>query len=320
MSGENDVTGSDAAMDRFADKLFGTEPAQPEQAQADDQAEDQPEDVEAAADTEAESEAVEGTEEEAVIELDGEKLTPAQIKAELDKARDYTRKTQAVAEERRVFEAQQRLAQEHAAFQEHAKAEFEQLAQINAQLEQYKRVDLSTVDAESLSRMSMLAANLREEKARLQESLGQKQGQFRQNAYKAWDEMATRAREAMTKEIPDWNSAAPKLAQWALQQGYPFEVITGYDQQTRERVGPGVVDPTFARTLYKAWKFDQLQAAKPAANAKAAKAPPVLGRGVTTANANQLADARIMKAIKNAKSDGQKADLIGARLAAKFKF
>ncbi len=277
----------------------GSEPAaetpRPEQAQADDQAEDQPEEVEAQADTETESEAVEGTEEEAVIEVDGEKLTPAQIKAALEKDRDYTRKTQAVAEERRVFEAQQRLAQEHAAFQEHAKAEFDQLAQINAQLEQYKRVDLSTVDAETLSRMSMVAANLREEKAKLQESLTQKQGQFRQHAYKAWDEMATRARDAMTKEIPDWNSAAPKLAQWALQQGYPFEVITGYDQQTRERVGPGVVDPTFARTLYKAWKYDQLQSAKPAANAKAAKAPPMLKPGAAAPvnqNAKQIQEAR----------------------------
>ena len=277
-----------------------------------DQVEDQPEEVAAEAETEPESDAVAEAEEEQLIEVEGEKLTPAQIKAALEKDRDYTRKTQQVAEERRVFEAQQRLAQEHAAFQQHAKAEMDQLAQIDLQLEQYRKVDLSTVDAETLSRMSMVAANLREEKARLTESLKAKQGEFRQTAYRAWDDMASRAREAMTKEFPDWNSAAPKLAQWALQQGYPFEAITGYDQQTRERVGPGVVDPTFARTLYKAWKYDELQAAKPAAHAKAAKAPPILKPG-SAAPVNPDAK-RIQEARANLKKTGKGAAALFKRM------
>lgn len=298
-------TSPEARMSAF---FGGGEPAtEPEQAQPQDQADDQPEAVEA---TETESEAVEEVvEEEApLIELDGRKLTAEEVKAELSKAQDYTRKTQTLAEEKRLFETQQRLQQEHAAFQQHVASEVEQLRQIDSQLEAYRRVDLSTADPADLSRMSMIAANLRDEKARLQESLNQKQSQFKQHAFKAWDEMAERARDAMSKEVPDWNQAAPKLAQWALEQGYPFEVITGYDRQTRERVGPGVVDPTFARTLYKAWKYDQLQAGKPAAQAKAAKAPPVVrpgAAGPTNTNAKQIQEARTRLKKSGSVSDAQ---------------
>lgn len=298
--------------DRLADKLWG--PAEgdspPESEPADEADDDQPEDQE------PQSPGVEEVE----IEHEGWKgKIPSKLKAEIDKGADYTRKTQEVADQRRLIEAQARAEQERAAFQKSAEAEYEQLRQIEAQLEQYRKVDLSQVDGETLSRMSMAAANLREERAKLQEAINGKQGEFRKQLASHWDQMAEQARQSVARAIPSWDKDAPQVAEYALSQGYSFEMLTGYDRQTRERVGPGLVDPTFAKTLHKAWQWDKLQSSKPAAQAKAANAAPVLKPGAVDARSmKQVEHMNFKKAMKHARSDSQKAELIGDRLARKF--
>lgn len=290
---------------------------EPEQEQeSDDQAEESGDDQ-----AEEQSSAPNAVE-EVEIEVDGwTGKIPAKVKAELDKAADYTRKTQEVADQRRIIESQQRLQQEQAAFYEAAQQEIDQLQQIESQLEQYRKVDLSTIDSETLARMQLVVGNLREERAKLKESVDGKRGEFKQKIVSTWDQMAQDAHKAVLKSIPDWDKVAKNVAEYAIEAGYPFEVITGYDRQTRERVGPGVVDPVFAKTLHKAWKWDQLQANKTAQTSKASKAPPLMKPGAAdTRGIEQVAHMNFRKAIKNAKSDNQKAALIGERLANKFRF
>jgi hypothetical protein len=324
MNASTDQAGTQSVEDRLADKLWGPAEgnAAPEQDaapaeeaeidQADDQADDTEEEVV------QQSSAVDEVE----VEHDGWKgKVPAKLKAELDKAADYTRKTQEVAEQRRLIEASQRAQQEQTAFQQAAAQEFRQLQQIEAQLEQYRTVDLSTVDGDTLQRMSMAAANLREERARLQEQLGSKRTEFKQRVMQSWADMTKQAREVIVKTIPNWDGDAPHVAKFALDQGFPFEFITGYDRESREPVGPGIVDPTFAKTLHMAWKYSQLQQGKPAATQKASKAPPVLKPGaVDNRSMKQVEHMNFRKAIKNAGSDTRKAELIGDRLGRKFNF
>lgn len=315
---EAPVSVEDRIGDHLANMLGGDKPEaeQPAEEVSDDQAEDQSDDQPAEESSQA------NAVEEIEVEVEGWKgKIPAKLKAELDKASDYTRKTQEVADQRRVIEAQQRIQQEQQAFYQHAQQEIDQLQQIEAQLEQYRKVDLSQIDGETLSRMSMAAANLREERAKLKESIDGKRGEFKQKVVQAWDEMANNARSAVLKSIPDWDRVAKSVAEYAISEGFPFEVITGYDKTTRERVGPGVVDPVFARALHKAWKWDQLQANKSATADKTAKAAPVLKPGaVDTRGAEKVAHMNFRKAIKNAGSENKKAELIGERLANKFRF
>ena len=220
------------------------------------------------------------------VEVEGWKgKIPAKLKAEIDKGADYTRKTQALAEEKRLYDAQIRAFQEHQAFTQVASKELTALQQIEAQLEQYRGVDLSQIDGETLNRMSMAAANLREERAKLKEALDQKQGQFKQQIVGSWDQMSNQAREVIVKTIPNWDSVAGQVAQWALNEGFPFEHITGHDRKTRERVGPGVIDPVFAKTLYKAMQWDKLQASKASTPNKIANAPPVVKPGASNPGA-----------------------------------
>lgn len=298
-------------------KLFGSEPAEeslPDQAESDAENQAESDDDEA---VQPQASAVEEVE----VEVDGWKgKIPKVLQAELDKAADATRKTQEVADQRRLMDAQRRVEQENQAFYQSASAEYEQLRQIEAQLEQYKKVDLSSVEADTLNRMSMAAANLREERAKLKESLDSKRTEFKGKVVSAWDDMAQKAHEAVRRQIPDWDKSASKIAEYAINQGFPFELITGYDRQTRERVGPGVVDPTFAKTLYKAWKFDQLQTGKTAQLEKAQKGAPILKPGAADARSKeQVSKMNLAKAMKAAPSDGKKAQVIGDFVAARMK-
>ena len=317
---ETEAPTLESRVDSLLDRVIGAEKPEPEQVSGEEDHDDQADEGE---DDQAEEQSsAEPAVEEVEVEFEGKALKiPAKLKAELDKAQDYTRKTQEVAEQRRVFESQQRLMSEQQAFYESAKQEMEQLQQIETQLEQYRKVDLSQIDSETLSRMSMVAANLREERAKLKESIDGKRGDFKKKVIGAWDDMANNARSAVLKTIPDWDKVAKSVAEYAIEQGFPFEVITGHDRQTRERVGPGVVDPTFAKMLHKAWKWDQLQTNKPSATAKVEKAAPVLKPGAADSRGQkQIEHMNFRKAIKAAPTSAKKAELIGDRLSKRFGF
>jgi hypothetical protein len=284
MPSEIDQAPAEQSIEERIGSLFGAEkPETPEvEADAEDTQSDQVDDSE----PEESAQPEQPTIEEVEVEVEGWKgKIPAKLKAEIDKGADYTRKTQALAEEKRLYDAQIRAFQEHQAFTQAASKELTALQQIEAQLEQYRGVDLSQIDGETLNRMSMAAANLREERAKLKEALDQKQGQFKQQIVGSWDQMSNQAREVIVKSIPNWDSIAGQVAQWALNEGFPFEHITGHDRKTRERVGPGVIDPVFAKTLYKAMQWDKLQASKATAPNKIANAPPVVKPGASNPGA-----------------------------------
>lgn len=295
---------------RIEAKIFG-KPAPEQDQQTDDQASDVVDDQ-----AEPEGEAVEQQApavEEVEIEVEGWKgKIPKALQAELDKAADYTRKAQEVADQRRLVESQRRVEQENQAFYQSASKEFDRMREIDAALENYKKVDLTTIEDTTLSRMSMAAANLREERAELKASLDVKRTEFKGKVVSAWDDMASKAHEAVTRQISDWDKNAGKVAEYAISQGFPFELITGYDRSSKERVGPGVVDPTFAKTLYKAWRWDQLQNGKSTQVEKASKGAPILKPGAAdTRTQAQVSKQTYRKAFGAAESQGKKAQVIG---------
>ena len=232
--------------ERIGNHLWGDAPETPEP----EEAAEAPEDDQAEGETEETQEPA--AVDEVEIEVEGWKgKVPAKLQAELEKARDYTRKTQTLADEKRLFDAQMRAQHEQQQFVQAAQTEIERFRQIEAQLEQYRGVDLSQIDSETLSRMSMAAGNLREERAKLKEAIDGKRAEFQTRMLGTWDEMTAKARDVIVKAVPDWEKVAPQVAQYALKEGFPYEVITGHDRNNGQRVGPGVVDPAFARALYK---------------------------------------------------------------------
>lgn len=301
---------------RIEAQMFGDDKSEEVTDQAEDEQEDQP--VEGDDSPEPESDAKSAVD-EVEIEVEGWKgKIPTRLKAELDKAADYTRKTQEVAEEKRLIQQQRRVTQEEQAFQQSAQAELDRLKEIEGVLSNYRKVDITSIDNDTLNRMRHAADGLREEKTELQANIGKKQADFKKRIFSAWDEMANQAKDVVTKTVPDWEANASKVAEWAINSGFPFELITGYDRATRERVGPGVVDLTFAKTLHKAWKWDQLQSSKGAAVNKT-KAAPIVKTGATDPNASKQGNlVQFRKQLKSAGSDMRKAEMIGDRIASKL--
>jgi hypothetical protein len=225
----------------------------------------------------------EPTVDEVEVELEGWKgKIPTKLKAEIDKGADYTRKTQTLADEKRLLDANIRSQQEYVALQQAASAEIEQLTKIRSQLEQYSNVDITQVDGDTINRMRFAADNLKDQAAKLEKAVSVKQNEFRVKVLGSWDELATKAQAVIVRDIPNWSSVAPDVAKFALNEGYQYEHITGHDRQSGQRVGPGVVDPVFAKTLYKAMQWDKLQASKATSSGKVANAPPVLKPGAQT--------------------------------------
>ena len=309
--------------DRIADKLFGTAGNGADEQDTDDQTADENDGGDGdqvAEDSGEEPEVTSTTVEEVEIEFENWKgKIPAKLKGEIEKGANYTQKTQELAENRKLFETQLRTQQEMQAFHQAAHKELEQFRQIETQLEQYKSVDLSQIEGDTLARMQMAAANLREERAKLKETLDSKRSEFKTKMIGAWDEMASKSREVIVKAVPDWDKVAGQVAQFALNEGFPFEVITGHDRATRERVGPGVVDPVFARTLHKAWQWDKLQASKATTTQKAKGAPPVVKPGATDQRSTgQIANMNYRKSLNQAKSPAERNRIVQDRIANKF--
>lgn len=312
MPSEVDQAAPQQSVEARLGSFFGA-PEEPEVDTAPDQeVTDQVEESDDEETTQPEAPAVDEIE----IEVEGWKgKIPAKLKAEIDKGADYTRKTQALADERRLIETQVRSQQEQSAFMQSVSKEIEKLRQIETQLDQYKQVDLSQIDGETLSRMSIEAGNLREERGMLQDALKEKRGEFRKHVLSNWDDLTNKALTVISKDIPNWSSVASDVAQFAIKEGYQFEAITGHDRQTHERVGPGVIDPVFARTLYKAMQWDKLQASKATTPGKVANAPPVVKPGAPT---NVLAANRQKTLMQQHKQKGS-VDSAAALLKRYFK-
>jgi hypothetical protein len=303
--------------ERIGNKLWGEAPVEtPEVEEAADEAEVDPVEEDSAEETAPESTK---TIDEIEIEVDGWKgKIPAKLKAEIDKGADYTQKTQRLAEEKRLLDSNVRSQQEYAALQQAASAEIEQINAIRSQLEQYSNVDITQIDGETLNRMRFAADNLKDKQEKLEKAVSDKQNEFRSRVLGSWDELANRAQAVILKDIPNWNSVATDVAKFALNEGYQYEHITGHDRQSGQRVGPGVVDPVFARTLYKAMQWDKLQASKATATGKVANAPPVVKPGAIDSRSQQSGLVNFKKSIRTAGSDSRKAELIGDRLVSKF--
>jgi len=321
MSSETDQAVTPQSIeDKIGDALWGSAEEPADQAVAEESAEVDTEDTEDQAVDQSEETQKSPAVEEIEVEVEGWKgKIPAKLKAELDKVADYTKKTQAVADERRLLETQSRVQQEYQTFLQQNQPLFEEVRQMKALAEQYENADVTNLDPDSITRISRAEAQLRAKISRKETELQQAQGQFKQQMISAWDDMGAKAKAAISRSIPNWENVAGDVAQYALREGYPFEHVTGYDRQTRERVGPGVVDPRFATTLYKAMQYDKLQANKATTMAKANKAPPVVKPGAID-NGSQAQSGLLgfRKALKSAGSDSRRAELIGERVASKF--
>ena len=266
--------------------------------------EGQPEEhIEQEASGEAESEEAEYSDESDPVEevkpRYKAKVGGEEVEVELDelingyqRSKDYTQKSQALAEQRKAIEAErehlEQVKQERMAYAQKLKALDSFLSQQNKgeDLEVLKETDpigYAVKVAEQSQREKQLAV-VRAEQQRIAQQQQAEQQQPLQNHLKAESEklasvipeLSTPKGDAIRKEIREY----AKSVGWSDQ-----ELASVYDHRA-------------VLTLYKAMKFEQLQKGKPETLKKVQQAPKMLKPGTSTPDTKSTQDKQVMQRLR----------------------
>ena len=227
------------------------------------------------------------------------KVGGEEVEVELDelingyqRSKDYTQKSQALAEQRKAIEAErqhlEQVKQERQAYAQKLKALDSFLSQQNKgeDLEVLKETDpigYAVKVAEQSQREKQLAV-VRAEQQRIAQQQQAEHQQSLQNHLKAESEklasvipeLATPKGDAIRKEIREY----AKSVGWSDQ-----ELASVYDHRA-------------VLTLYKAMKFEQLQKGKPETLKKVQQAPKMLKPGTSTPNAKSSQEKQAMQRLR----------------------
>lgn len=227
------------------------------------------------------------------------KVGGEEVEVELDelingyqRSKDYTQKSQALAEQRKAIEAErehlEHVKQERMAYAQKLKALDSFLSQQNKgeDLEVLKETDpigYAVKVAEQSQREKQLAV-VRAEQQRIAQQQQAEQQQSLQNHLKAESEklasvipeLATPKGDAIRKEIREY----AKSVGWSDQ-----ELASVYDHRA-------------VLTLYKAMKFEQLQKGKPETLKKVQQAPKMLKPGTSAPNTKSSQEKQVMQRLR----------------------
>ena len=175
---------------------------------------------------------------------------------------------------------------------------------INAYLAQIGKVDWSTMTSEQMMRTKIEMDSIKDRKTALQQSIDGKKSQFHESMTQKLKELRGRAREIAAKQIPGFAEQTEKeMTQFAVSQGF-----------SEKEVDSVLLD---ARSFALVWKAMQYDKVAKGAGTAADKVQKVLIPGVagdrTPHKANQ--QRAFNKAMSEAKTSGQKAQLIEQKLA-----
>ena len=266
------------------------------------------------ADTESQADAVQEDSDLADIEWEG--LTfkaPNKVKDALLRQADYTKKTQEVAEERRQLEHSQNLVKQatmERSFNESIAAETQEIAVIDAYLQQTKALDWSQMSTDQIVRSKIEIDGIKERRQGLKEAIDAKRSAFNEDLNAKIKELRTRSREMAAKKIKDFSENTEKSM-------VEFGKRHGLSEAEMDNI---LLDPRSAEIVWKAAQFDTISAnAKPAVE-KASKVSPTLKPGAASERmpANTVNKLNYLKAMKGAHTSGEKANLIEQRLAKAF--
>lgn len=214
---------------------------------------------------------------------------------------DYTKKSQAVAEERKVVQAEYQAVQEAKQLRDQYAQRLQVIEQIMSQGQETENLDyLKETDpigyAVKVAELSQKEKQLAYIRAQ-QQQVSAKQEQERQQ----W--MANLVRqesEKLATVLPDYvdpekgESLRNSVRSYGKELGFSDEELAS------------VVDSRHVITLYKAMQYDKLQKSKPGINKKLAEAPKVMKSGVSQSRDTNNEQVKKLKA--KARATGRVAD------------
>lgn len=251
------------------------------------------------------------------VEFEGKTYRlPGELKDALMAKADYTTKTQQLARNRESLELRQAQVNafvENQRFEQTLQNELSDVAGLNFQISQAKKIDWDKLDSAQLIKARTQLDQLKERRDELQRSITSKRETFAKQQQAAMQDHIAKAGELLAKAIPGWGDAlAQNISEYALSKGY-----------TKHEV-EHIVNPRDVEVLFKAMQYDKLKESKDASLQKASKAPPVIKPGAVKPMPQDVRDKlAFKKAMDKSKSNnappGERARLIQQRLEQKMK-
>ena len=247
------------------------------------------------------------------IEYEGEKFKiPRQLEKAILQERDYTRKTQELAEQRRQVEHERKVAKAinmDREFNESIASETDQLRAIDGYMRHLEGIDVRTLPLDDqIAHLAEIARVPRQREA-IQRSIESKRAKFDQTMQEHLVSIRQSAKEALSKSIPGFSDEV-------------LSTITSYSKTlgfTEQDIDAITTDPRSSSVLYKAMQYDKLQSSKADAVKKATSASPTIKPGSSNPMTQSVKDKlSFHKSMKSATTDREKALLIQKRLEASF--
>jgi len=228
---------------------------------------------------------------EAELEHLGKKArVPEWVKTAFEANREQaTRATMEFSGLRKQTLVERQAIEAYNAFQNEAKAEFDGLSAIEAEIARYKNVNISEYDDGQLARIGFQLGQLKEQREDLARKLEAKRGDLAKRLIGHKAQMRQAAADALNARIPGGfnNTVDVELAKQAAAEGFPPEEAVE------------LLDARVLSALWKAHQWDKLQASKQLTPRKTVAAAPVVRPGAVTTSqkemARRAANARFQK-------------------------
>jgi hypothetical protein len=296
---------AEALMPEFRDAETPPEEAAPAAQEVDD---DPPEVIEELEPT------VEGAE-AAEIEFDGTVYeVPVELKDAFLKKKDYTQKTQTLAEQRKEVELQQKqvqAAQKEQQFIGEIQPELNNIGYLDAQIKQMDedlRDNLSTLTSEEMFKKKIEVDGLKEQRHALANGLEVKYREFEEAQQQSRAELLEQGAQILKQKIPEWNADKQKtVSDYAIGKGMSQQIVES------------LVDPVYVEILWEASQYRALQDGLGAAKTKVKNAPVIQPKARSpkqTDNDKKLATRNKLRSGKL--TDREKAVLIQEEIGERF--
>jgi len=210
------------------------------------------------------------------IEFEGERFAvPPKLKDALLRQSDYTKKTQEVAEQKRLVEFQRQqvaLAESERKFGELVRDQVTQMSQLDSALKQYEALDWRNLSTDDMIRYKVEIDQLKDRKASVERDVQGKHAQWQQEVQRAHADLLRQGMETVRKAIPGFSDATvAEIKDYALSEGY-----------TPEEIG-NILDPRQVKTLWEAAQYRKLQRGATTARAAVQQAKPI-GKATPASN------------------------------------
>ena len=187
------------------------------------------------------------------VEFEGQEYNiPPELKDAFLKNKDYTTKTQEMAEQRKDLEADRQRFQEAIQLQTAHTEAYTQLGILDQQLAQYNEIDWNTwaaQDPNAAQQAQIQMGALREQRTQAQGKLQSLHAETQQQMHNETAKVVEQNRAKIERSVPNWSSDTEKAV-------FDFGIQSGL---TESQLAGTNYDPILIGILNKARLFDELQ-------------------------------------------------------------